>query len=293
MSREVVPFQYESTEGTQTESLSDILRRREMPYEDWAKLKAHADQAGVMFFSTPDSPESVDFLAEIGSPCLKIAGGDMDNYPLIDHAARTGLPVLLDTRGTLGELEAAVTTCKEAGNEDIVIVHTPSGYPSVIDSIRLRTVQVYLNTFPYPVGFSDHTPDMDMDVAALALGAHFIEKTITLDQTIQSAEHIMSIEPDAFADFVRRLREVEAAMGDPRVKVLTADEREAMKKTRRGVVLTRDAAAGEQVTAAMVNYKRPGYGISPKFVDLVVGKRLKHDKSMDVSLTWEDLVDGN
>ena len=262
-----------------------------LPYADWAKLKAHADEVGMLFFSTPDSPESIDFLAEIGSPCIKIAGGDMNNYPLIRHAALTGLPILLDTRGTLAELEQAINTCVHANNDQIVIVHCPSGYPSPLDSVRLNMVPLYLNTFHYPVGFSDHSPDIDMNIAALCLGAHFIEKTITLDRKIQSVEHVMSLELGEMAAFVQRLRDVEHALGSPWTWSMSSEEKEALKKTRRSVVLTSDSKEGETITAGMIDYKRPGYSISPEMTNMIIGKRLKKDKPADVPLDWEDLSD--
>ena len=292
MSRQDVQFEYESTSGTKMEALTTILKRREMPYADWAKLKAHADEVGMLFFSTPDSFESIDFLVDIGSPCIKIAGGDMNNYPLIGHAARSGLPILLDTRGTLGELEQAIRTCLGAGNDQIVIVHCPSGYPSPLGSVRLNMVPVYLSSFQYPVGFSDHSPDIDMNIAALTLGAHMVEKTITLDRNTESAEHIMSLEPDEMRPFVQRLRDVEIALGSPWTWNMSADEREAMKKVRRSVVFNRDVKVGEVITADMINYKRPGYSISPEFTDMVMGKRLKLDKPADEPVDWEDLSDG-
>lgn len=291
MSRQSVQFQYESATGAQSEGLAEILKRREMPYADWAKLKAHADEVGMLFFSTPDSPESIDFLAEIGSPCIKIAGGDMNNYPLIRHAALTGLPILLDTRGTLAELEQAINTCVHANNDQIVIVHCPSGYPSPLDSVRLNMVPLYLNTFHYPVGFSDHSPDIDMNIAALCLGAHFIEKTITLDRNIQSVEHVMSLELGEMAAFVQRLRDVEHALGSPWTWSMSSEEKEALKKTRRSVVLTSDSKEGETITAGMIDYKRPGYSISPEMTNMIIGKRLKKDKPADVPLDWEDLSD--
>ena len=291
MSRQDVQFEYESTSGTRTEGLAQILKRREMPYEDWARLQAYADEVGILFFSTPDSFESIDFLAKTGSPCIKINGGDMNNYPLIGYAAATGLPILLDTRGTLGELEQAIRTCLDAKNDQIIIVHCPSGYPSLLGSVRLKMVQVYLNTFPYPVGFSDHSPDIDMNIAAISLGAHFVEKTITLDRHIDSAEHIMSLEPQEMASFVSRLRDVEEALGAPGVKTVGAAEREAMKRARRSIVLKQDMAAGTVITADMLDYKRPGYAINPDLAEMVVGKRLKQEVPGDTPLQWGDLTD--
>ena len=230
MSSEGVEFDYQTTEGKQTEDLATILRRREMSYEHWWELVRHAQDLGVMFFSTPGDTQSIDFLVEAKTPCIKIMGGDMTHLPFIRYAAETGLPILLDTRGTLGELERAVETCIQAGNEQIVIVYCPSGYPATVEGIRLKTLILYRNIFPYPIGFSDHSPGIDMDVAALALGANFIEKTITLDVHQRSAEHIMSIEPSEMRDFVDRLRTVEVGMGISLWRQLAEQERHGLDK---------------------------------------------------------------
>ena len=290
MSSQDVQFEFGTTRGERTESLYTLLENRELPLPQWRALKAHADEVGVIFFSTPDSEATIDFLAEIGAPAIKIAGGDMNNYPLIRHAARTGLPVLLDTRGTLGELERAVETCVGAGNEKIVIIHCPSGYPSAVASIRLRAIELYRRVFPYPVGFSDHSPGWDMDVAAVALGADFIEKTITFDVATAGPEHIMSLVPDQFRAFVAMMREVEQALGDPHVQLIDGTGRQKMSRARRSVVLTRPGKAGEIVTADMITFKRPGFGIAPELASLVVGRRLVTDVEPDAPLRWDVLT---
>jgi len=291
MSKKDVIFDYETASGNKAESLAQILKRREMPYKDWEALKKEADAVGIPFFSTPDSPETIDFLAKIGVPCIKMAGGDMNNYPLIRYAASTKLPILLDTRGTLGELERAIESCLLQNNDQIIIVHCPSGYPSALKSIRLKLLQVYLNTFPFPVGFSDHNPGMDMDVAAIALGAHFIEKTISTNRATESVEHVMSLELNEMKDFVRRVRELETALSHPYFHLPSAEEKAGMKKGRRSIVLKKDTAAGETLTADLMNFKRPGYGIPPEMAETLVGWKLRRPVTADMPLSWADLTD--
>ena len=290
MSSEDVPFDYGTLEGKKQESLFEILKRRELSYDEWARVHGRAEERGVIFFSTPDTPESIDFLVRIGTPAIKIAGGDMNNYPLIAHAAATKLPVLLDTRGTLGDLEKAVETCVREGNEQIIIVHCPSGYPSDVESIQLRIIELYRRLYPFPVGFSDHSPGRDMDVAAIALGADFIEKTITFDRSAPGPEHIMSLIPDELGEFVVRLREVEQGLGTPFAKIPDEGGRKSMQKVRRSIVMARRAMAGETITASMVAYKRPGYGIPPELVSLVIGCTLRADVEQDAPLRWEALM---
>jgi sialic acid synthase SpsE len=290
MSTQDVQFEFGTTAGERQESLYRLLQNRELPLPEWRALKRRADEVGVVFFSTPDCEATIDFLVEIGTPAIKIAGGDMNNYPLIRHAAQTKRPVLLDTRGTLGELERAVETCVAAGNEQIVIIHCPSGYPSAIASIRLRAIELYRRVFPYPVGFSDHSPGWDMDVAAVALGADFVEKTITFDTATPGPEHVMSLVPAQFRPFVAIMREVEQALGDPHVQLLDEVGRQKMNRGRRSVVLTRDARAGEVITADMITFKRPGFGIAPELAPLVVGRRLLVDVARDAPLRWDALT---
>lgn len=293
MSSQDVSFSYTTTQGERAESLAAILKRRELSYDQWAELKARADARGIIFFSTPDTPETIDFLVKIGAPAIKIAGGDMNNYPLIRYAAATRLPVLLDTRGTLGDLEKAVESCLREGNDRIVIVHCPSGYPSAVGSIRLRILEVYRRIFPYPIGFSDHSPGFEMNVAALALGADFIEKTITFDKNAPGPEHIMSLGPDELGAFVACLRQVEQALGDPYVRILDEAGKQAMLKGRRSVVMTRAAKAGEVLIEAMLTYKRPGYGIPPELAPLVLGRKLRVDVDRDAPLTWDALMESD
>ncbi len=290
MSTQDVEFDYGTVTGRKRESLFEILTRRELSYEQWTDVRRRADERGVIFFSTPDSPETIDFLVRIGTPAIKIAGGDMNNYPLIGYAAATKLPVLLDTRGALGDLEKAIETCVAQGNEQIVIVHCPSGYPSEIESIHLRMIELYRRLFPYPVGFSDHSPGHDMNVAAIALGADFIEKTITFDRATAGPEHVMSLLPGELTDFVERLRAVEGALGAPFARVPDEGSRGNVRPARRSVVMLRRATAGETVTAGMVAYKRPGFGIAPELVSLVVGRRLRRDVEQDAPLTWDALM---
>jgi sialic acid synthase SpsE len=293
MSSQDVVFGYGTVTGQKQESLHQILRRRELSLDQWTAVRRRAEDRGVIFFSTPDTPGTVDFLVGIGTPAIKIAGGDMNNYPLIAHAASTKLPVLLDTRGTLGDLEKAIETCLARGNEQIVIVHCPSGDPSEVDSIHLRMIETYRRLFPYPVGFSDHSPGHDMDVAAVALGADFIEKTITFDRATAGPEHVMSLLPGEMADFVARMRFTEGALGTPYARIPDDGSRKNMRPARRSVVMARRAKAGETIRPDMVTYKRPGHGIPPELVGLVLGRTLRSDVEQDAPLTWDALMAGD
>lgn len=255
------------TNEGQMESVSEplyaIWERRYLPAEEWKALKAYCDEIDLHFFATIFSPEDVDLVVEMGCDSIKIASQDTNYRDLIEYAARKGLPVQLDTgNSSLGEVERAVDWIVEQGNDQILINHCPSGYPAHTESIHLRMIGTYKEIFPYPVAFSDHTPGWKMDVAAVAAGANIVEKTITLDRTQRSPEHLMSLEPAEMSEFVEIIREVEVALGEPR-RELNTEQRENREATRRSAYLVRDVKSGEPLRRDDFEFRRPGYGIKP------------------------------
>lgn len=273
-----------------SEPLYDILKRRVLTRQEWQELKAFSDSLGLAFFATVSFESDVDLLAELGCDSIKIASGDVNHFPLIEYAARTGISLQLDTgNSTIGEIEAAVDAICEAGNERIIIHHCPSGYPARRDGINLRVIETLRSMFPYPIAFSDHTPGWDMDIAAVCLGAHMVEKTITLDRTTPSVEHIMSLEGEDIRRFVAVIRDLEAAFGSPR-RVMHDAELRKRDMVRRSIFLARDLAAGQLVTDADIDFRRPGTGIAPSEVGRVVGRTLAVAKRSGEMLHYEDLA---
>ena len=187
------------------------------------------------------------FSSAIGCQSVKIASADLNHYPLLRKVARTGLNIQLDTgNGSLGEMEAAVDIIRREGNENIIIHHCPSGYPARLQSINLRVITTLRQMFPYPIAYSDHTPGWDMDIAAVTLGASLVEKTITLDRTTRSVEHIMSLEPPQMREFIKAIRDLEIALGSPR-RVMHADEIKKRQANRRSMYLKAAAKAGTRL----------------------------------------------
>lgn len=273
-----------------SEPLYDILRRRSLPKTEWKELKACADSLGLAFFATVSFESEVDLLAELGCDSIKIASGDVNHYPLIEYAARTGISLQLDTgNSTIGEIEAAVDVIRKAGNERIIIHHCPSGYPARREGINLRVIQTLKSMFPYPVAFSDHSPGWDMDIAAVCLGANMVEKTITLDRTTPSVEHIMSIEGEDIARFVTAIRDLEAAFGNPR-RVMHEAEIRKRDMVRRSIFVKRAMRKGEALAIADIDFRRPGVGIPPSEVGRVLGRKLATDKAAGEMVRYEDFV---
>lgn len=277
------------TTKTVSEPLYDILRRRSLNDHQWREIKKHCDDLGLAFFATAGFEEEIRLLEKLSCHSVKIASADVNHWPLIRLAARTGMCIQLDTgNATIGEIEEAVDIVRSEGNENIIIHNCPSGYPARLESINLNIIPTLKRMFTYPIAFSDHTPGWEMDIAAVAIGANLIEKTITLDRTTPSVEHMFSLEPPEMKKFIRTIREVETAMGRPR-RILHPEELERRKAIRRSTFLRSSVTAGQPVAAAEIDFRRPGFGISPKDFEGLQGLRFSRDLPAGHMLTPADL----
>lgn len=274
---------------TVSEPLYDILVRRSMPRKDWQALKKYCDSLNLVFFSTVGFEEDVDFLASLGCHSVKIASADINHFPLIRYAAHSGMSIQIDTgNATLGEIEACVDMILQEENNRIIIHHCPTGYPARLESINLRIIQTLKNMFDFPIAFSDHSPGGDMDIAAIALGANMVEKTITHDRTTRSTEHMFSLEPHDMARFVKSVRELETALGAT-FKTMTIEEKENRRKIRRSMHLKRKVNAGDVLTADLIEFRRPGYGIAPNEYEVFLGMRFIREMAAGEIVRYGDL----
>lgn len=276
---------------TITEPLYDILCRRCLAPDQWKMIKRFSDSLGLAFFATVGFEEDIVLLTELNCDSIKIASADVGHWPLIRMAARTGMCIQLDTgNASLGEVELAVDICNQEGNHNIIIHNCPSGYPARLESINLKMITTLKQMFPcYPIAYSDHTPGWKMDVAAVALGANLVEKTITLDRSIRSTEHVFSLEPSEMKGFVKTIREVEIAMGNPR-RVLSIEEKQKRKNVRRSTFLRQGVKKGDRLCLDHVEFRRPGFGISPKKFESLVGMKFAWDLVSGHLLDFKDLV---
>ena len=275
---------------TKTEPLYDILVRRYLTLDQWREVKRCCDELGILFFSTVTFKEEVDFLMEIGSPTIKICSGDINHFPLIRYCAQTGAVIQLDTgNATIGEVERAFDEVLAAGNRNVIIHNCPSGYPARLESINLRMIPTLKQMFGCPAAFSDHTPGWQMDIAAVALGANMVEKTITLDRTAPSVEHLFSIEPDEMNAFVTDIRNLETALGSSR-RQLGPEERARGIGGRRSIVLKQDVKKNQSIDDSVIDYARPGTGIAPEMADVITKKRFTKDLRAGRLLDWGDFT---
>jgi len=190
-----------------------ILKQCELSQEDQRRLKIHADKKGILFFSTPFDEESVTFLKDLNVPLLKIASFDIVNHKLLRACAKTKIPMII-SRGmaSQSEIATAASICKKVGTE-FALLHCVSAYPAPKTSVNLRAIDALKAQYKVPVGFSDHTLDIDACVYAVARGAEVLEKHFTLNRRMKGPDHRLSADPKMLAQLVQRVREVEGMLG--------------------------------------------------------------------------------
>lgn len=271
------------------ETVWDLIKRVEIPWEWHTALADHAAQAGIPFLSTPFEEAAVDLLETVGVPAYKISSYEITHLPLIEHCARTGKPLLVSTgMASLGDVERALDTANAAGCRRIALLHCAINYPPRFEDLNLRAIHTLAHAFQVPVGWSDHTPGHTADVAAVALGACLVEKHYTLDRNQTGPDHAFALEPRELAAMVTAIREAEASLGST-VKRVTAAEEEMYKLGRRSLVAARHLTAGQVITRDDIAVKRPGYGIPVHDLDAVVGRRVTESLPADEILQWEML----
>ena len=275
---------------TVTEPLYDILCRRYLKYEEWKEIKSHSDSLGLAFFATVGFEEDVKLLETLGCDSIKIASSDVNHWPLIKLVARTGMCIQLDTgNATIGEIEKAVEVCRSEQNDNIIIHNCPSGYPARLESINLKMIPSLKMMFPdFPIAFSDHSPGWEMDVAAVAIGANLIEKTITLDRTTRSAEHYFSLEPADMKEFIQTIRDIETAMGKP-LRILHQEEYKKRLNTRRSAFLKRSVIKGDNMKLEDIEFRRPGFGISPDKIESMLDAKYRRNLPVGHLIMFSDL----
>jgi N,N'-diacetyllegionaminate synthase len=269
-------------------SLREMVTAYQLTAEQHHEARSHCAAQGIAFCSTPFSPQEVDLLEELDVPFFKIASMDIVHIPLLKYVARKKRPVMISTgMATMSEIERAVQTVQDEGNDQIVLLHCISIYPPDYDTVNLRNMAMLQQAFDLPVGFSDHTLGTAIPLAAIAIGACVIEKHFTLDQDMPGWDHAISANPEQLRTIVEEGNNIFAALGES-VRTVSAAEMEKRKKFRRSLVARRKLERGTLISETDLDAKRPGTGIAPNEVAYVVGRRLTVDVAADQVLRWED-----
>lgn len=266
---------YQKSLTDSAESQFDMLKRLELSNADHCVLADYCEKKGILFLSTPFDEESADFLDKMGMGTFKIPSGEITNLRFLEHVARIGRPVILSTgMSNLDEVRRAVDTFKKAGNSNLAILHCVSNYPANPEDANLRAMATMQRAFALPVGFSDHTPGVEVALAAVALGACILEKHFTLDRKMPGPDHRASLDPEELTTMVRGIRTVESALGDG-LKKPVPDEAGTADVARRSLVAASDIPAGTILAGEHLQLRRPGTGLSPSMENRVVGKIMK------------------
>jgi len=272
------------------ESVWELIKRIEIPWEWHADLAEAATANGITFLSTPFEEAAVDALEAVGMPAYKLASYEINHEPLIARAAATGKPLLISTgMASLGDIERALDVANDAGANDILLMHCAINYPPRFEDLNLRAIDTLRTAFGLPVGWSDHTPGHTADVVAVALGACCIEKHFTLSRDQPGPDHAFALEPDELRAMVAAVRETEAALGST-VKRATTAEAEMYRLGRRSLVAARAIEPGQALERSDIAVKRPGYGIPVRDLDQLIGRRAGRRIEADEVLEWDDLA---
>lgn len=242
-------------------------------------LSEYATEFGIDFSSTPYSIEEARFLVEsCNVPFVKIASMELDNYPYLTQLGELGVPLVLSTgMGQWNEIVSAVKTIAATGNEQLIVLHCTSVYPSPPEIIRLNNLMALRAEFPKcPIGYSDHSIGIEMPVAAVALGACLVEKHFTLDSKRIGMDNQMATEPKEMEGMIRACHNVHTAMGSM-ARFLCEEEQAMIPKMRRSMVSKMALPAGTVLTPLHVEFKRPGTGISPAEAKVYMGRTIMQD----------------
>lgn len=265
------------------ESQHAMLQRLELSEAMHHELIAHCATRGIGFFSTAFDIDSIDMLTGLGQKIFKVPSGEITNLPYLRHTARAGTPLILSTgMASMADIEAAIDAVEQAGTprSAVTVLHCTTEYPTPMAEVNLRAMQSIGAAFGVAVGYSDHTPGIEVAIAAVALGAQVIEKHFTLDRTMPGPDHQASLEPHELAAMVSAIRNIETAMGDG-IKRLTPSEARNKPIARKSLVAARAIDAGEVFTAENMTCKRPGTGLSPMRWDELIGRRASRSFQAD------------
>ena len=267
-------------------TLHELYRKACTPYEWHPALFTRARELGVTLFSSPFDETAVDLLASLDAPAYKIASFELVDLPLIAYTAKRGKPLIMSTgMANLGEIQDAVTTARENGSPEIALLHCVSDYPAQIADANVATVPHLGAAFECVSGLSDHTPGTAAAVASIALGGSIIEKHFTLSRAEDGPDAAFSLEPHEFKALVADCRNAWKAVGRVAYDLLGGER--ANVKLRRSLYVVADVTAGEELDRQNIRSIRPGFGLPPRHLPEVLGKRATRDLKRGERLSWD------
>ena len=284
-------YQIDNMKGEADTNQFNMLKKLELLQENHQMLIDYCATKNIQFLSTPFDEESVDFLESLGIDIFKIPSGEITNLPYLRKIGSKKKNVIISTgMSNMSEVNHALTILTEAGTpiENIIVLQCNTDYPTAFSDVNLLAMQTMRDTLGVKVGYSDHTPGIEIPIAAVALGAEVIEKHFTLDRNMEGPDHKASLEPAELSAMIKSIRNIEIALGDG-IKRPSASESKNIAIARKSIHIQNDLDAGHTITESDLVMKRPGNGISPMKYDEVIGKTTTKALPADHLLSWEDI----
>lgn len=271
-------------------TLYELYEEAHMPWEWHEPLFKRARELGIPVFSSPFDTSAVDLLEDLNAPAYKIASFEAVDLPLIRYVASTGKPMIISTgMADAEEIQEAIEAAREGGCKELAILHCVSGYPAPAEDYNLRTIPDMIDSFGLVTGLSDHTLDNTTAIASVVLGASIIEKHFTLDRNGGGPDDSFSLEPEDLTALCRDSKTAWKALGEVDYGRKSSEQGNA--QFRRSLYFVRDLKAGDVVDVASIRSVRPGYGVAPKYLDEIIGKRLRVDVACNSPVSFELLSD--
>ena len=264
ITRDVEQAEYQKNNTGNVETQFEMLKKLELSYNDFKIIKKYCDKIGILFSSTADEPESLEFLLTLGIPFIKVGSGDIGNVSFLRYIGSKKKPVILSTgMSSLADVEISINALREGGTTDITVLHCTTNYPCPYNEVNLRAMITLKEAFHLPIGYSDHTVGSEVAVAAVALGAKIVEKHFTLSSSMQGPDHAASTDPKEFTSLVNAIRNVEACLGNG-IKAPTSSEKMISEVVTKRIVANKPIVRGELFSEANVCVKRSGAGVLAK-----------------------------
>jgi pseudaminic acid synthase len=269
-------------------SLYELYQKAYIPWEWHKELFDYVKEIGIDMFSTPFDKSAVDFLEQFNPPAYKIASFEITDHELIRYTASKKKPMIISTGiATIDEIQDVVDICKSEGNRDITLLKCTSSYPAPLGEANLLTIPNIKETFGVKVGFSDHTLGTTAPIVAVTLGATVIEKHFILDKSINSPDKEFSLDKEEFKEMVKAVRESEKLLG--KVDYSMSEKKRKSRQFARSLYVAKDIKKGEVFTKNNIRSVRPGYGLHPKHLDEILGKRATKDLEFATPLSWDKI----
>ena len=265
----------------------EFFKQFEPSKELQIKVVKYANDIGITVFSAPSHIKDIELMKHMELPIYKIGSDLACHIPLLKEVAKLGKPIILSTgMCTMDEVKDSVRTIRDAGNEQLVLLHCVSDYPSKKEDSNLRAIQTMKEEFGIPVGYSDHTIGIDVPFASRLMGANIIEKHFRHPKNSPAADDKHALTPSEFKELIKKVRDIEKALGNGQ-KIPTQTEKQNLTENRVSIVSLVDIPTGTKITKDMIDVRRPGTGLAPKHFEDIIGKTSKKDIKAETPLSWD------